>query len=46
MYFREGLIAMLEVLEHKGVLVYCAMTDKIFGDLKSKTQFVQYPDCK
>lgn len=43
-YFREGLIAMLEELEPKVVLVYGAMPDKIFGDLQSKTQFIQYPD--
>ena len=44
MYFREGLLAMLEELEPKVVLVYGAMPDKIFGDLKNKTHFIQYPD--
>lgn len=43
-YFREGLIEMLVELEPKVVLVYGAMPDKIFGDLKTKTQFIQYQD--
>lgn len=43
-YFREGLIEMLNELEPEVVLVYGSMPEKIFGDLKSKTQFIQYPD--
>jgi hypothetical protein len=43
-YFREGLIEMLNELEPEIVLVYGSMPDKIFGDLKDKTNFVRYPD--
>ncbi len=43
-YFREGLIAMIEELEPELVLVYGAMPDKIFGDLKDKTRFVRFDD--
>jgi hypothetical protein len=43
-YFREGLIEMLNELEPEVVLVYGSMPEKIFCDLKSKTQFIQYPD--
>jgi hypothetical protein len=43
-YFREGLIEMLNELEPEVVLVYGSMPDKIFGDLKSRTRFVQYTD--
>jgi hypothetical protein len=43
-YFREGLIEMLNELEPEVVLVYGSMPKKIFGDLKSRTQFIQYPD--
>ena len=43
-YYREGLIEMLNELEPEVVLVYGAMPNKIFGDLKERTKFVQYPD--
>jgi hypothetical protein len=43
-YFREGLVEMLNTLEPKVVLVYGSMPEKIFGGLKNKTQFIQYPD--
>ncbi len=43
-YFREGLIEMLKELEPKVVLVYGSMPDKIFGDLKNETEFIQFPD--
>lgn len=43
-YFREGLIAMLDELEPKVVLVYGAMPDTIFHGLETITEFVQYPD--
>ena len=43
-YFREGLIEMLEELEPEIVLVYGSMPEKIFGDLKHRTQFIQFPD--
>lgn len=42
--FRKGLIAMLDELEPQIVLVYGAMPDYIFHDLKNKTKFIQYPD--
>jgi hypothetical protein len=35
---------MLNELEPEVVLVYGSMPDKIFGDLKSRTRFVQYTD--
>ncbi len=35
---------MLSELEPEVVLVYGSMPDKIFGDLKGKTRFVQYLD--
>ena len=42
--FREGLIAMLDTLEPKVVLVYGAMPVSIFGGLDGRTRFIQYPD--
>lgn len=42
--FRKGLIAMLEELEPKIVLVYGAMPKDIFKDLTNKTTFYQYAD--
>ncbi len=43
-YFREGLEAMIEELTPKVVLVYGRMPDSVFGGLKYKTKFVNYPD--
>lgn len=43
-YFREGLIAMLDELEPKVILVYGSMPDKIFGDLLNSAEFIQFPD--
>lgn len=43
-YFREGLIAMLDELEPKVVLVYGAMPKQVFAGLESRTRFVNYPD--
>ena len=43
-YFREGLISMLEELEPEVVLVYGPMPDKIFSDLKDRTNFIRYDD--
>ena len=43
-FFREGLLSMLDELEPEVVLVYGAMPKKIFGDLQTKTRFIQYPD--
>lgn len=43
-YFRKGLIAMLDELEPKVVLVYGAMPDTIFHGLETRTEFVQYLD--
>lgn len=42
--FRKGLIAMLDELEPQIVLVYGAMPDYVFHDLKTRTEFIQYPD--
>lgn len=42
--FRQGLVAMLEELEPKIVLVYGSMPKTIFQDLENKTKFIQYPD--
>lgn len=42
--FRKGLTAMLDELESQFVLVYGAMPDYIFHDLKTRTKFIQYPD--
>lgn len=41
---RQGLIAMLSELEPEIVLVYGAMPDKVFKDLKDRTRFINYPD--
>ena len=43
-YFREGLVEMLNELEPEVVLVYGSMPKSIFGDLLSKTRFVQFDD--
>lgn len=43
-YFREGLIAMLDELKPKIVLVYGAMPKYIFEGLENRTHFVDYPD--
>ncbi len=43
-FFREGLEEMLKDLEPEIVLVYGAMPEKIFADLRNRTNFVQYPD--
>ncbi len=43
-YSREDLIAMLDELESKVVLVYGAMPDTIFHGLETITEFVQYSD--
>lgn len=42
--FREGLIAMLEELEPRVVLVYGPMSNIIFEGLEEKTKFVQFDD--
>ena len=42
--FKEGLTEMIKELKPEVVLVYGSMPDKIFADLKGKTEFVQYPD--
>ncbi len=42
--FKEGLTEMVNELKPEVVLVYGSMPDKIFADLKDKTEFVQYPD--
>jgi len=42
--FKEGLVEMVKELEPEVVLVYGSMPDRIFGELKTKTKFVQYPD--
>ena len=43
-YFREGLEAMLDELKPQVVLVYGSMPKKIFDGIKSKTNFINYPD--
>ena len=43
-HLRHGLTAMLDELEPEVVLVYGSMPESIFGDLKSRTRFVNYPD--
>ncbi len=43
-HFKAGLKAMLETLSPKIVLVYGAMPDSVFGEFKSCTKFVAYPD--
>lgn len=43
-YFREGLESMIDELEPEMVLVYGSMPDSIFGKVKERTKFVQYPD--
>ncbi len=43
-YFREGLVAMLDELEPKVVLVYGSMPDSVFHDLYHRARFVNYPD--
>ena len=43
-YFREGLVAMLDELEPKVVLVYGSMPRQIFEGLNNRTHFVNYPD--
>ena len=40
--FRDGLIAMLDYLEPRVVLVYGAMPKEVFGDLLDRAEFVQY----
>lgn len=43
-YFREGLIAMLEELKPKVVIVYGSMPKQIFDGLENKTKFIHIPD--
>lgn len=43
-FFKEGLIAMLDELEPRMVLVYGSMPNAIFGDVLDRTVFCQYPD--
>lgn len=43
-YLREGLEAMLDYLEPQVVLVYGSMPGYVFDGLKSRTEFVGYPD--
>lgn len=42
--FKHGLIAMLETLHPRTVIVHGYMPNAIFGDLKDKVQFVRYPN--
>lgn len=41
-HFRKGLIAMLDFLHPQITLVYGAMPNKIFEDLKTRTKFIQF----
>lgn len=43
-HFRAGLEAMIETLLPEAVLVYGPMPEKIFGSVKNRTCFQQYPD--
>ena len=43
-HLRNGLIAMLDILEPEMVLVYGSMPDKIFQGLYDCTRFINYPD--
>lgn len=43
-HLRAGLIAMLDELAPEVVLVYGSMPDAIFGDLTTRTRFINYPD--
>lgn len=43
-YLREGLEAMLDYLTPQVVLVYGAMPSYVFDGLKSRTEFVGFPD--
>ena len=42
-HFREGLNALLEVLEPKSVLVHGPMAPDVFGDVTSRARFNRYP---
>lgn len=43
-HLRNGMKAMLDILQPETVLIYGAMPDKIFHDMYGRTQFVQYID--
>ena len=43
-HFRNGLIAMLDYLEPRVVLVYGPMPDEVFEDLLNRTKFVRFND--
>ena len=42
-HFREGLNALLDVLEPKSVLVHGPMAPDVFGDVTSRARFIRYP---
>lgn len=43
-HFRDGLVAMLDYLKPKVVLVYGPMPKTIFSDLTNRTEFIHYDD--
>lgn len=43
-HLRHGLIAMLDTLTPKTVLIYGAMPDEVFHGLYQRTRFIKYPD--
>lgn len=43
-HLRQGMIAMLDYLEPKAVLIYGAMPESVFQGLHDRTKFIQYPD--
>jgi len=43
-HFKKGVIAMLEYLKPKTVIVYGAIPDDVFGEIKNKTSFVDFSD--
>lgn len=43
-HLRNGLEAMLDIIQPENVLVYGAMPPDVFQNLKSRTNFIQFPD--
>lgn len=43
-FFKEGLEEMMKELEPQVVLVYGAMPEKLFSEVKDLATFIQYPD--
>lgn len=43
-HLRNGLEAMLDIIQPENVLVYGAMSPDVFQDLKGRTTFIQFPN--